>query len=136
MTFFVILLLALGATSEFTGKLKSAMSEANTLRVIFFAMTFFTIGVRFNVRKTWQGGIGRLAAVYVLCLVGFIIWVGLVISFIVFAGVKPPLVAGQGPFHTRNSYRTIEEAPWNNNRRSARKCRRCPTGLFCLSKRN
>jgi hypothetical protein len=47
-----------------------------------------------NFRKLWEEGIGKLAAVYLLCLFGFVIWVGLVISFIFFAGVKPPLVTG------------------------------------------
>jgi hypothetical protein len=47
-----------------------------------------------NFRKLWEEGIGRLAAVYLLCLFGFVIWVGLVISFIFFGGVNPPLVAG------------------------------------------
>ncbi len=35
----------------------------------------------------------KLAAVYVISLFGFIIWIGLVISWIFFHGVKPP-VAG------------------------------------------
>ena len=86
--------LALGATPEFTAKIKSAMTEANTFRGIFFVMTFFTIGVMSNFRKLWEEGIGKLAAVYLLCLFGFVIWVGLVISFLFFAGVKPPLVTG------------------------------------------
>jgi hypothetical protein len=55
-------------------------------------MTFFTIGVMSNFRKLWEEGIGKLAAVYLLCLFGFVIWVGLLISFLFFAGVKPPLV--------------------------------------------
>ncbi|MGH8752716.1 MAG: putative sulfate exporter family transporter [Burkholderiales bacterium] len=94
VTFVVILVMALGATPEFVGKIKSAMVEANTFRGIFFVMTFFTIGVMSNFRKLWQEGIGKLAAVYLLCLFGFVIWVGLVISFLFFAGVKPPLVTG------------------------------------------
>ena len=91
LTFVVILVMALGATPELTAKLKSAMGEANTFRGIFFVMTFFTIGVMSNFKKLWEEGIGRLAAVYLLCLFGFVIWVGLVISFIFFAGVQPPL---------------------------------------------
>ncbi len=90
LTFVVILVMALGATPELTAKLKSAMGEANTFRGIFFVMTFFTIGVMSNFKKLWEEGIGRLAAVYLLCLFGFVIWVGLVISFIFFAGVQPP----------------------------------------------
>ena len=91
LTFVVILVLALGASADLTGKLKSAMGEANTFRGIFFVLTFFTIGVMSDFRKLWAEGIARLAAVYVLSLFGFVIWVGLAISFIFFAGVKPPL---------------------------------------------
>jgi uncharacterized membrane protein YadS len=94
VTFAVILILALGATPEFTAKLKAAMGEANAFRGIFFVMTFFTIGVMTNFRKLWEEGIGKLAAVYLLCLFGFVIWVGLVISFIFFGGVQPPTVTG------------------------------------------
>lgn len=73
---------------------KAAMAQANNFRGIFFVMTFFTIGVVSNFRKLWEEGIGRLALVYVLCLFGFIIWIGLAISWLFFHGVKPPLVAG------------------------------------------
>ena len=70
---------------------KPSMTEANVFRGIFFVMTFFTIGVVSNFRKLWEEGIGKLALVYVLCLFGFIIWIGLAISWIFFHGVKPPL---------------------------------------------
>ena len=39
----------------------------------------------------WQEGIARLAAVYVVSLFGFVIWVGLLISWIFFHGLKPPI---------------------------------------------
>ncbi|HYA19686.1 MAG TPA: putative sulfate exporter family transporter [Burkholderiales bacterium] len=94
LTFVVILVMGLGATPEFTAKIKLAMGEANAFRGIFFVMTFFTIGVMSNFKKLWEEGIGKLAAVYLLCLFGFVIWVGLVISFIFFSGVKPPLATG------------------------------------------
>jgi uncharacterized membrane protein YadS len=90
-TFLLILVVTLGAAPETAGKLRAAMGEANTFRVIFFIMTFFAIGVMSNFRKLWEEGIGRLAAVYVVCLFGFVIWVGLVISWVFFGGVKPPL---------------------------------------------
>ena len=90
----MILFLALGAEPATTAKIRSAMGEANAFRGIFFIMTFFTIGVMSNFRKLWEEGIGKLAAVYVVCLFGFVIWVGLVISWVFFAGVKPPLAAG------------------------------------------
>jgi uncharacterized membrane protein YadS len=94
LTFVVILVIALGATPEFAAKIKVAMGQANTFRGIFFVLTFFTIGVLSDFRKLWAEGIGRLAAVYLLSLFGFVIWVGLAISFVFFAGVKPPLAAG------------------------------------------
>jgi uncharacterized membrane protein YadS len=91
LTFVVVLLLAAGATPATTAKIRAAMGEANAFRGIFFVMTFFTIGVMSNFRKLWEEGIGKLAAVYVVCLFGFVIWVGLVISWVFFGGVKPPL---------------------------------------------
>jgi len=94
VTFLLILLLALASTPAFMGKVKAAMGEANTFRGIFFVLTFFTIGVMTNFRKLWEEGIGKLAAVYVVCLFGFIIWVGLVISWLFYGGVKPPLAGG------------------------------------------
>ena len=90
LTFALILAIALGSPG-LMGKVKAAMGEANTFRGIFFVLTFFTIGVMTNFRKLWEEGIGRLAAVYVVCLFGFIIWVGLVISWFFYGGVKPPL---------------------------------------------
>jgi Kef-type K+ transport system membrane component KefB len=58
---------------------------------LFFVLTFFCIGVVTDFRKLWQEGIGRLAAVYVVSLFGFVIWIGLAISWIFFHGMKPPL---------------------------------------------
>ncbi|MHB8844799.1 MAG: putative sulfate exporter family transporter [Nitrospirota bacterium] len=71
---------------------RASAGEANVFRGIFFVMTFFTIGLVSNFKKLWEEGIGRLAAVYVISLFGFIIWIGLIISWIFFHGVKPPLV--------------------------------------------
>jgi hypothetical protein len=73
---------------------KIATDGSNAFRVIFFVLTFFTIGIVSNFKKLWEEGIGKLAAVYILCLFGFIIWIGLVISWIFFHGVKPPIVTG------------------------------------------
>ncbi|WP_243361378.1 putative sulfate exporter family transporter [Fundidesulfovibrio terrae] len=70
---------------------KGLIGETSTFRVLFFILTFFTIGVVSNFRKLWEEGIGRLAMVYVVCLFGFIIWIGLFISWLFFHGVKPPL---------------------------------------------
>lgn len=92
-TFLAILAIGLLAP-RLIPKAKAAMGQANIFRGIFFVMTFFTIGVVSNFRKLWEEGIGKLALVYVLCLFGFIIWVGLAISWIFFHGVKPPLMQG------------------------------------------
>lgn len=73
---------------------KVATAGTNSLRVLFFLITFFTIGVMSDFRKLWEEGIGRLAIVYLICLFGFILWIGLVISYIFFHGVKPPIISG------------------------------------------
>ena len=91
VTFIVGLYLALATPADIGTKVPAAMGEANTLRVVFFILTFFSIGVLSNFQKLWQEGIGKLAAVYLLSLFGFVIWVGLGISWLFFAGVKPPL---------------------------------------------
>jgi uncharacterized membrane protein YadS len=70
---------------------KAGAGGAKVFRAIFFTMTFFAIGLVSNFRKLWEEGIGRLAAVYVISLFGFVIWIGLLISWIFFHGVKPPL---------------------------------------------
>jgi hypothetical protein len=74
------------------GPAKSSTDQANTFRVLFFCLTFFTIGVNSNFRKLWEEGIGKLAAVYVVGLFGFIIWFGLIVSWVFFGGVHPPIV--------------------------------------------
>jgi uncharacterized membrane protein YadS len=69
-----------------------ATNSSNVFRVLFFVFTFFTIGVVSNFKKLMEEGIGKLMVVYVVALFGFIIWVGLFISWLFFHGVKPPLV--------------------------------------------
>jgi uncharacterized membrane protein YadS len=93
VTFAIGLALVLATPADVAKKVPAAMGEANTLRVIFFILTFFSIGVLSNFKKLWAEGIGRLAAVYVVSLFGFVIWVGLLISWLFFAGIKPPLVS-------------------------------------------
>jgi uncharacterized membrane protein YadS len=89
------IVLALGAlVPGLVSKIRASMGEANVFRVIFFVMTFFAIGAISNFRKLWQEGIAKLAAVYLLCLFGYIIWVGLLISWLFFHGMLPPVVKG------------------------------------------
>jgi len=92
-TFLITLALALGTAAGRSGALAAAVGEANVLRVIFFVLTFFSIGVMSNFRELWQEDFGKLAAVYLVSLFGFVIWVGFVISWLFFAGVKPPLAS-------------------------------------------
>jgi len=93
LTFILMLVVSL-SSADGLKLAKAATSQMDSFRVLFFVMTFFTIGVISNFRKLWAEGIGKLAAVYVLCLFGFIIWVGLGISWIFFHGIKPPLMPG------------------------------------------
>jgi hypothetical protein len=71
---------------------QTAAAGTNALRLIFFLITFFTIGVISDFRKLWAEGIGKLTVVYLVGLFGFIIWVGLLIAWIFFHGYKPPVV--------------------------------------------
>jgi uncharacterized membrane protein YadS len=89
-TFVVGLVLAL--TPATAPKLPAIVAEGNVFRVIFFVLTFFSIGVLSDFRRLWDEGLAKLVAVYVLTLFGFVVWVGLLISWLFFAGVKPPLV--------------------------------------------
>jgi Kef-type K+ transport system membrane component KefB len=70
------------------------VDQANVFRQLFFVLTFFSIGLLADLRKLWEEGIARLAAVYFVCLFGFVIWVGLAISWLFFHGVKPPILPG------------------------------------------
>ncbi len=90
LTFILMLIICLASPAALKTA-NAAVAGMDTFRVMFFVLTFFTIGMVSNFRKLWEEGIGRLAAVYVLCLFGFIIWFGLLISWIFFHGVKPPL---------------------------------------------
>jgi len=92
VTFLVMLIIcAQGAHLVAIGK--TAIATTKPFRTIFFILTFFTIGVVSNFKKLWEEGIGRLALVYVVSLFGFIIWIGLFISWLFFHGVKPPLAS-------------------------------------------
>lgn len=91
--FLVVLAVALRYPKALDG-LKAATAEADVARGLFFAMTFFTIGMASNFRKLYAEGIARLALVYVVSLFGFIIWIGLAISWLFFHGVRPPLLTG------------------------------------------
>ena len=95
--YFVLFLVLLGIAlcwPETQDGLRAATAECDLFRSLFFVMTFFTIGLGANFKKLWAEGIGRLALVYAISLFGFIIWIGLVISWLFFNGVHPPVVSG------------------------------------------
>src|SRR5262249_42869526 len=121
VTFVVGLYLALGTPADIASKVPTAIGEANTFRVIFFILTFFSIGVLSNFKKLWQEGIGKLAAVYVISLFGFVIWVGLIISWLFFSGIQPPL-AGLS-FRGALPWRNLIFARNLNELRPSRCCR-------------
>jgi len=79
-------------SAKVVSQTKTATSGLDGLRKLFFLITFFTIGAISNFRKLWAEGIGKLAVVYFIALFGFIIWIGLIISYIFFKGVKPPII--------------------------------------------
>ncbi len=91
LTFLIFLVLCM-MIPDVTADAKAAANEANAFRQMFFIFTFFTIGVVSNFKKLKEEGIGKLALVYLLCLFGFIIWIGLLISWIFFNGITPPVV--------------------------------------------
>jgi hypothetical protein len=93
ITFAIGLYLALGTPADVAKAVPGAVAEANSLRLIFFVLTFFSIGVLSDFRLLWREGFGKLVAVYFVGIFGFVIWVGLLISWIFFHGVTPPLAS-------------------------------------------
>lgn len=89
VTFLVLLGLAI-TSPGLINQLKLATAESNIFRVLFFVLTFFSIGLVSNFRKLWEEGIGRLTVVYLVSLFGFVIWIGLAISWLFFHGILPP----------------------------------------------
>jgi uncharacterized membrane protein YadS len=93
--YFLAFLVMLGIGLSSPAMLKAATAatgESEIFRVLFFVLTFFSIGLISDFRKLWAEGIGKMAVVYAVCLFGFILWIGLAISFIFFNGLTPPLV--------------------------------------------
>lgn len=98
--YFVSFLILLGISvawrhnEPFLKALRSGVDHSDLFRRFFFVMTFFAIGLASNFKKLWAEGLARLALVYIVCLFGFVIWIGLVISWLFFHGVLPPPVSG------------------------------------------
>jgi uncharacterized membrane protein YadS len=77
---------------SFLSKAKASSGQGDVFRGLFFLLCFFTIGLVSNFKKLMEEGLGKLALVYCISLFGFIIWVGLFISWLFFHGVKPPII--------------------------------------------
>jgi uncharacterized membrane protein YadS len=88
---FLLMLLLVRVSPDLADEAKKATAESNVYRQLFFVLTFLSIGMVTDFRRLWQEGMGRLAAVYALSLFGFIIWIGLAISWLFFSGITPPL---------------------------------------------
>ncbi|MEZ6143137.1 MAG: putative sulfate exporter family transporter [Zavarzinella sp.] len=86
LTFGIFFLVGL-SSPEVIPDLKRGTSQADVFRRLFFVLTFFSIGLATNVRRLWAEGLGRLALVYIVSLFGFVIWIGLAISWLFFHGV-------------------------------------------------
>lgn len=92
--YFLTFLIMLGIGLIFPGLMKSATAatgEIDVFRVMFFVLTFLSIGLVSDFKQLWAEGIGKIAVVYLVCLFGFILWIGLAISFIFFHGLTPPI---------------------------------------------
>jgi hypothetical protein len=63
ITFAVGLYLALGTPADIASKVPAAIGEANAFRVIFFILTFFSIGVLSDFRMLWQRDVEPLLPV-------------------------------------------------------------------------
>lgn len=92
LTFLILLSVCLKHPDLITPA-KGVTAGGDVFRSLFFVMTFFTIGVVSNFKKLWEEGIGKLAAIYVICLFGYIIWIGLAIAWVFFHGIMPPVVS-------------------------------------------
>jgi len=91
LTFLFLLIMGLNNPGIVKAAEKGS-GDANALRTLFFGLCFFSIGLVTNVRKIWAEGMGRIVAVYAVWLFGFILWVGLGISWIFYHGITPPLL--------------------------------------------
>lgn len=89
---FLILLVAGLLNPEIVKNAQAGSDQANALRTIFFALCFFSIGLVTNVRRLVAEGVGRVVAAYAASLFFFILWVGLLISWIFYHGITPPVI--------------------------------------------
>ena len=91
--YFVTLIAMMAVASVYAGKISGiAAAEMDTLRVFFFAMTFLSIGLVTDLRAFRREGLGKVVLIYIVCLFGFILWVGLLVSWIFYGNIPVPVV--------------------------------------------
>jgi uncharacterized membrane protein YadS len=91
--YFITFISMMAVASVLGGKISGvAAGEMDSLRVFFFAMTFLSIGLVTDLRAFRKEGLGKVVLIYVVCLFGFILWVGLLVSWIFYGNIPVPLV--------------------------------------------
>lgn len=88
--FAVLFLVGMQVSKADAKQMQTGLEHADQFRRVFFVLTFFAIGMGANLRRLWAEGLGKLALVYAVSLFGFVIWFGLLVSWLFFHGVKPP----------------------------------------------
>jgi uncharacterized membrane protein YadS len=68
-----------------------ASGEMDNFRMFFFALTFLSIGLVTDLAAFRKEGLGKVVLVYLICLFGFILWIGLFISWAFYWDVPVPL---------------------------------------------
>ena len=76
---------------EMLARMKLWAAECNPFRLIFFTMTFFSIGLIIDVKKFFQEGFGRVNLAYVTVIIAVIFPFAYGISWLAFHGVIPPM---------------------------------------------
>ena len=113
--FAVSLWLAVGSTPEIAKALPAAGRRPQHLPGhLLYPDLLFDRRLLSDFRKLWQQGFGKLAAVYFVSLFGFVIWVGLLISWLFFSGFKPPLIKliqGESPCRNPTSRKKSTQRP-------------------------
>jgi uncharacterized membrane protein YadS len=90
--YFFTFIAMLAVTSWVGGSAPSlASGEMDAFRVFFFALTFLSIGLVTDLRSFIKEGLGKIVLIYIFCLFGFILWIGLFVSWVFYWNVPVPL---------------------------------------------
>jgi uncharacterized membrane protein YadS len=90
--YFFTFIVMLAVASLVGGKAPGlASGEMDAFRVFFFALTFLSIGLVTDLRSFMKEGLGKIVLIYLICLFGFILWIGLFVSWVFYWNVPVPL---------------------------------------------